>query len=87
MSKTDTLVLVFVVNGREVVLDDVNPNWPLHAAREKAIARSHSTGRPPNDWEIRDEADHVLDPSRTIESYAFKSGTKLLLSLGMGAGG
>ncbi len=82
-----TLVLIFVVNGRDVVLDDVNPSWPLHTARNKAIAKSNSTGRPPDEWEIRDETDQVLDPSRKISSFDFKSGTKLFLNVHVGGGG
>jgi hypothetical protein len=82
-----TLVLVFVVNGRDVVLDDVNPSWPLHAARNKAIAKSNSTGRPPDEWEIRDEGDRVLDPDRKISTYDFTSGTKLFLNVRVGGGG
>ncbi len=82
-----TLVLIFVVNGRDVVLDDVNPSWPLHTARNKAIAKSNSTGRPPDEWEIRNESDQILDPNRKISSYEFKSGTKLFLSVRVGGGG
>lgn len=82
-----TFVLVFVVNGRDVVLDDVNPSWPLHTARNKAIAKSNSTGRPPDEWEIRDEGDQVLDPNRKISTFAFKSGTKLFLNVRVGGGG
>jgi hypothetical protein len=86
-TRETTLTLVFVVNGREVVLDDVNQSWPLHTARSKAIERANATGRPPDDWEIRDEADHVLEPKRKIETFNFRSGAKLFLSPGIGAGG
>jgi hypothetical protein len=79
--------LIFVVNGLEVVLDQLNVSNPLHAAREKALAQSKNTARPPADWQIKDENGNTLDPTRRIESYGFPPGTKLFLSLGVGAGG
>jgi hypothetical protein len=79
--------LIFVVNGLEVVLDHLNVSNPLHAARDKALAQSNNTARPAADWQIKDEGGNTLDPSRRIESYGFKPGTKLFLSLAVGAGG
>lgn len=88
MSKPDnSTALIFVVNGIEVVLDHLNLNEPLHAARNQALAKSSNTGRPPADWAIKDERGNTLDPDRRIDSYSFRPGTRLFLSLGVGAGG
>lgn len=88
MPKSDNKTsLIFVVNGFEIVLDHLNVNEPLHAAMTKALAESKNTGRPPADWQIKDERGNPLDPDRRLESYAFRPGTKLFLSLGVGAGG
>ncbi len=88
MPKADNATtLIFIVNGSEVVLDHLNVNEPLHAARNQALAKSKNTGRPPADWQIKDERGNALDPDRPIESFAFPPGTKLFLSLGVGAGG
>lgn len=84
---TTSTALIFVVNGTEVVLDHLNVNEPLHAARNQALAKSSNTGRPPADWAIKDEKGNTLDADRRIDSYAFPPGTKLFLSLGVGAGG
>lgn len=88
MPNTDnSTTLIFVVNGAEVLLDHLNVKEPLHATRNQALAKSNNTGRPPSDWQIKDERGNTLDPDRRIESYAFPPGTKLYLSLGVGAGG
>ncbi len=88
MSKPDNKTsLIFVVNGLEVVLDHLNVNEPLKAAVNKALAESKNTGRPPADWQVKDERGNSLDQDRRIESYAFPPGTKLFLTLGVGAGG
>jgi hypothetical protein len=79
--------LTFIVNGAEVVLDHLNLSEPLHAARNRALAESKNTGRPPSDWQIKDQSGNALDPDKRIESYSFPRGTKLWLSLGVGAGG
>lgn len=88
MAKENNFIdLVFVVNGEDVDLDKLNVHEPLHAARNKALAESHNTGRSPDEWEIRTEAGVLLDPNSKIESLGLKPGTKLFLSLGVGAGG
>jgi hypothetical protein len=78
--------IVFIVNGQDVPLE-VNPHEPLHAARNQALAKSHNTGRPPDEWEIRDERGNLLDPGARIESFNFGSGVRLFLTLRVGAGG
>lgn len=81
------VAIVFVVNGEEVPLE-VEDHMPLHAARNQALATSHNTGRPPDDWELRDINGNLLqDVSRPIGSYGFAAGVRLFLTLKVGAGG
>lgn len=77
--------LVFIVNGTEVALDHLGLSEPLRAARNKALAESKNTGRPPDDWQIKDAAGNQLDPDRRLDTLP--PGTKLFLTLGVGAGG
>lgn len=83
---SDKLTLVFVVGGEDVPVQ-VNPNEPLHAARNKALAQSDNTGRPPDEWEIRDARGGMLDPDAKIGALGLASGARILLSLKVGAGG
>jgi len=79
--------LVFVVNGEEVRLD-VPLNQPLHVAVRHALHNSGNTGRPDEDWELRDGNGMLIaDLSQKVESYGFAPNTRLYLSLRVGAGG
>lgn len=81
------MILMFIVNGEDVPVE-VNPNQPLHVARSKALAQSHNTGRPHDEWEVRDiTGSLIVDLSRPIESYGFGPDTRLFLTLRVGAGG
>ncbi len=88
MPKSDNKTsITFVVNGLEIVLDHLNVNEPLHAAMSRALAETKNTARPAADWQLKDDRGNTLDPTRRIESYGFPPGTKLFLTLGVGAGG
>jgi hypothetical protein len=88
MSKEDNFIpLIFVVNGEEVELNRLNVHEPLDAARSKALAQSGNTGRPHKEWEIRTESGMVLDPTMKLENLGLQPGTRLYLSLAVGAGG
>lgn len=78
--------IVFVVNGEDVPVT-VNPHEPLGAARNKALSLSKNTGRPPEEWEIRDEAGTPLDPGQKIATFGFGPRVRLFLTLKVGAGG
>jgi len=80
------ITIVFVVNGEDVTVS-VNPHEPLGAARNKALAVSKNTGRPPEEWEIRNDSGTPLDPGQKIHSFAFGSRVRLFLTLKVGAGG
>lgn len=85
MSKNE-MTIVFVVNGEDVSLT-ANPAEPLGAARNKALAVSRNTGRPPDEWEIRDEAGVMLDPGQKIATFGWGQRVRLFLALKVGAGG
>ncbi len=89
MAKENNFIdIVFVVAGEDVVLDKLNIHEPLNAARSKALAQSgNDTSRPHKDWEIRTESGVLLNPTDKLESLGLKPGTKLFLSLAVGAGG
>ncbi len=82
----DETTIVFIVNGEDVPAT-VNTHEKLHAARNKALAASKNTGRPPDEWEIRDEQGTLLDPNATIASFSFPPRVRLFLTLKVGAGG
>jgi hypothetical protein len=87
MAKESTFIdLIFVVNGEDTPVR-FNVKEPLHAARNKALADSGNTGRPPNEWEVRNEAGVLLEANAKLESLGLQSGTRLFLSLGVGGGG
>jgi len=80
------LSLDFIINGEDAWVK-TNPHAPLRAARAKALEESGNTGRPPDEWEIRNEAGVLLDPDATPESLDLKQNTRLFLTLKVGAGG
>jgi hypothetical protein len=83
---SNKITIIFVVNGQEQEVE-ANENQPLKAARNKALADSHNTGRPPDEWVIYDEQGNELDPDRKIETFHFTSPVRLTLTLRVGAGG
>lgn len=78
--------IIFIVNGENVPVE-ADINSPLAEARNKALAASYNTGRPPDEWGIRDERGVLLSPDAKVESYGFKEAVRLFLTLGTGAGG
>ncbi|MFI5298499.1 MAG: DUF2604 domain-containing protein [Polyangiales bacterium] len=82
-----TLVpLTFVVNGEDVPVE-LDLNAPLSEGRRMALDQSRNTGRPAEDWEIRDEAGRLLEPAMTPSSLDLLPRALLFLSLRIGAGG
>ena len=87
MSKDDhRATLVFIINGVDYPVH-VNFEAPLAIAVERALVESHNTGRPPDEWEVRNAAGVLLEKDRTIEDLGLKNGARLFLSLRVGAGG
>jgi len=87
VSKEDhKIILVFIINGVDYRVH-VNVEAPLAVAVERALVESRNTGRPPDEWEVRNATGVLLEKGRTIEDLGLKNETRLFLSLHVGAGG
>ena len=78
--------LNFIING-ETFPVETNIEAPLSSAVEKALSKSHNTGRPISEWEVRDASGALLDISQQVKDLGLKDGARLFLSLRVGAGG
>jgi hypothetical protein len=78
--------LVVVVNGLSYDVK-ANVEAPVLVVIEKALDDSGNHGQPPQNWELRDAAGHLLDPHKKLEDYHLPDGAKLFLSLKAGVGG
>jgi hypothetical protein len=80
------ITLIFIINGENI---SVKTNVEAHLAEavERALSESRNTGRPPSEWEVRDASGVFLEISRKIKELGLKDGTRLFLSLRVGAGG
>jgi hypothetical protein len=78
--------LIFIINGESFPIES-NVNAPLSSGVEKALAKSHNTGRPLSEWEVRDANGAALDIRKTVKELGLKNGSRLFLSLRVGAGG
>lgn len=79
------ITLLIVVNTTPTKVT-INENAPLKAAAEKALAQTHNTGRPLDDYEMK-LGDKVLDMNKKVKDYDLKDGAELFLSLKAGTGG
>lgn len=87
MPGNNSVHIVFEINGEEVTIE-ANPNQPLKAARNQALATSGNTGRPMDDWMVQDAQTGVELPiDQKIGSFNFQDGVHLVLALRVGAGG
>ena len=82
----DKIALIFIINGENFSVE-TNINAPLTAAVQRALSESGNSGRPLTEWEVRDSAGELLDMTRTVRELGLKNGTRLFLSLRVGAGG
>lgn len=78
--------LVFIINGANVSVR-TSVDAPLREAVTRALADSGNTGRPASDWQVRNAAGILLEVDRKIRDFGFVNGTRLFLSLAVGAGG
>jgi Protein of Unknown function (DUF2604) len=86
VANENKIQLIFVINGANFPLE-VNVNEPLGAAVARALGESGNSGRPPSEWQVRDSNGVLLETQRHIRDFGFASGTRLFLSLAVGAGG
>lgn len=85
-SNQQKITLIFIINGVDFSLE-ANVNAPLKEAVVRALAESHNTGRPPDEWEVRDSNGVLLEMLRSLRDLGLKNGARLFLSLRVGAGG
>lgn len=78
--------LVFIINGVDLSID-VNVDAPLIEAVQRVLEESNNTGRPPEEWEVRDVGGVLLEINRTPKELGLQEGARLFLSLRVGAGG
>lgn len=79
--------LVFIINGEDFPVE-TNAEEPLIVPVERALVLSGNTGRrDPREWEVRDSSGVLLEVDRTVKDLGLKDGTRLFLSLKVGAGG
>lgn len=78
--------LVFIINGVDISIE-VNPAAPLIEAVQRVLEESKNTGRPPEEWEVRNVDGVLLEMNRTPKELDLQDGARLFLSLRVGAGG
>ena len=78
--------LVFIINGQDYPIE-ANVHAPLIEAVQRALAESNNTGRPPDEWEVRNASGVLLETNRTLKDLGLDDGARLFLSLRVGAGG
>ena len=79
-------ILIFIINGQDFRVA-VNPELPLRIAVQRALVESGNTGRPADEWEVRDVGGVLLEQHRTPQDLRLHDGARLFLSLKVGAGG
>jgi hypothetical protein len=80
-------MLVFIINGEDFRVE-TGVEARLIIAVERALVESGNTGRrDPREWEVRDSSGVLLEVDRTVRELGLKNGTRLFLSLKVGAGG
>jgi hypothetical protein len=86
MAQDEKVQLIFIINGVNFSLE-TNVNPPLKEAVARALQESGNTGRPVSEWQVRDVNGVLLEVERKIKDFGFTDGTRLFLSLAVGAGG
>jgi hypothetical protein len=82
----DAFSLTVVVNGTSTEVE-TNPNAALQSVIAKALSQTNNTGRPPDDWELKDITGIVLDPQKKPRDYNLADNATLFLTLKAGVGG
>ena len=80
------LSIIVVVNGQPVTVEG-NVNAPLIPLIQHALNESGNSGQPAENWELRDAAGNVLDPTRKLAETGVVGGATLFLNLKAGVGG
>jgi Protein of Unknown function (DUF2604) len=78
--------LVFIINGVDIEVE--LPKWStLETAREIALSEAEIVGRPPEDFQVRDDYGVILPLDETLERFNFREGQRLFIMPYVGAGG
>jgi hypothetical protein len=82
--------MIFIVNGEDCI-EYADPNEYLSDVRDRALKKTHNTGRSFREWQIRDAKGYLLPPDIKIRSLRFdkndiSSQDRLFLSLKIGYG-
>jgi hypothetical protein len=80
------ITIVFIINGQDVPVE-TNSNAPLKNAVREALRESGNTGREADEWETRDASGVLLETNRKVQELGIVAGSRLFLSLRVGAGG
>jgi hypothetical protein len=80
------LKLIFIINGQDLLIE-ADRNAPLKLAVMRALEISGNTGRPAEEWEVRNVGGVLLEQNRTPEELHLENKARLFLSLQVGAGG
>lgn len=81
-----SFTLIFIINGQDYSIQ-VDTQLPLAIAVQQVLQESGNTGRPAEEWEVRDSAGALLETSRSPHALGLHNRTRLFLSLKVGAGG
>ena len=84
--KGHKILLIFIINGQDFTVE-ANAHAPLLEAVQRALVESGNQGRPAEEWEVRNVSGVLLDKSKTPLELGLDNGTRLFLSLRVGAGG
>jgi hypothetical protein len=76
--------LMFIINGEETS-QPVTPGMPMAAARNHGLVATGNTGRPPDEWEIREVSGVLVPPD--VMAVSFPHETRLFCTLKVGGGG
>jgi len=79
-------LLTVIVNGESVQVE-ANPQVPLRTIIPEALHKAEVVGQPPENWDVRDAQDQLLDLGQKIGTFGFTASTVLSLSLKAGVGG
>lgn len=82
----EKIALIFIINGQDFPIE-TEIHEPLIEAVKRALVVSGNTGRPSDEWEVRDTSGVLLEKNRTPKDLGLHNGARLFLSLRVGAGG
>ena len=66
---------------------EVRPEERLETVRARALEETHNVARPPEKWDVKTEADTILDVHLTVAQAGIVVGALIFISLQAGAAG